>query len=108
MTAKPRISEKEIQDALRKLTPEMQGVAKTIAGLKLENKMLSEALARVKEDHGSLWELLVVILIGIPKKELRIPFHAFPHFKEEYRVAQWDDEEKKERVYQLKTLTDKD
>lgn len=99
-------TEKQVEQLLRQLTPDQQHFTKAVAAMQLENKMLTQQLIELKEQHGHLWKVMLVILDVQPGKELRVHESQFLRFKEEYRIDRSWDKKSKEVVLKLLTVLD--
>lgn len=99
-------AEEEVQRLLSKLTPDQQNFAKAVAAMKLENRMLSEQVQRMKAQYDDLWKVMIVVLDVQPEKTLRVHESQFLRFREEYRVDRTYDVEKHEVVLRLMTVFD--
>lgn len=94
------------QKLMKLLTPDQLGVAKTLTLNKIELEHLRQAVAALQKQNDDLYKVMLVILAHEANGELRIHETQFLRFKEEYRIDRTFDEETKEVVLRLKTLTD--
>jgi hypothetical protein len=84
----------------------MKGVAKTIAALRVENRMLGERVSKIQQEYDELWKIMVTVVDACEDRELRLHKTHFLRFREEYRLERRWDEEAQEVVLKLKTITD--
>jgi len=98
--------EDQAKKLMNLLSPDQLGVAKTLTLNKMELEHLRQAVAALSKAHDDLYKVMLVILHAQPERELRIHETQFLRFKEEYRIDRTFDEETKEVVLKLKTLTD--
>jgi tRNA-dihydrouridine synthase len=96
----------QIQKMLSRLSPDQQAIARDYARMKLENANLIQALKETKEAYESIYKPFITIIHAYPDHVCRIHESQFLRFKDEYRIESRFDEETREMVYTLKTLTD--
>ena len=99
----------DAQRFLDKLTPDQRAVAETIATLRVENKMLQAQVTNLKEDHGELFRVMLVILAELKETTgdpMRIHNTQFLKLEDSWRIQRSYDESTEEVVLELKTIKD--
>ena len=99
-------TEYEVKQLIDQLSPDQLGVARALSGLRIENKMLGEALATTRHDYDNLFKVMLVILDAHPDKEMRIHTSQFMRLNEEWRIDTFEDKATQEVVLRLRTLKD--
>jgi len=96
---------KEAQQTFANLSAEDQGVLQAVAQLRVENRVMSQNFAQLRQAYDSLYAVMITLLHTQPDRELRIHKSQFLRFKKEYRIDQKAEGE--EIVLRLLTVTDK-
>jgi hypothetical protein len=103
----------EIENLERLLSPDQQAIAKTIASLRVENRMLKARVESLTQEHQDLWKVMVVLLdhykVNLDTPQLRIHESQFKRFDESYRIQRTVEEAEdggKEVVLELLYVTD--
>jgi hypothetical protein len=96
----------QIQKMLSRLSPDQQAIMEDYARLKIENANYIRAFKETKDAYDSIFKPFLTIIHVYPDHECRIHESQFLRFKDEYRIEAKFDEETREMVYRLKTLTE--
>ena len=94
-----------VKNTLDKAGPHLRSVQQAFSQLKLQNTVMKQQLMEISQKYDDLWRVITVILDLCTGKELRIHQSQFLRFKEEYRISNEFDEDTKEVVLKLLTLT---
>lgn len=102
------VSEKEIKDLLKRLSPEDQAFAEEYARTRIEVQVLQHSLARLQESYADLYHFLFDYIRRKHDGELRVVREEMtpPSFLSEYQLVIGHDKKTDEIYAKIYHITD--
>jgi hypothetical protein len=100
-----------IENMLKKLSPDMQAMAKDYARLKVENKMLQTALQSSEKNYAHLFAYILAILRNMPDYKISFKkedFEAYQMFRESWQLKSEYNAETEEQILWLSEVKGKE